>query len=167
MMRAAWLAVAALLVAIVIQVSVLNGLRLPGGGVPDLVLILVTALAIAGGPVSGMFIGFGAGLCLDVAPPGSEVVGQYALVFCLAGWAAGRLSPVASSSDRSSSGVMSVGLLAFVVAAAETLTAALSVLLAPTAATLAEVRLVLPSTIGYDLILCPFGSRRRTADSGP
>jgi len=156
MMRAAWLAAGALVIAIAIQLSVLNGLRLPGGGTPDLVLVLAAALAVAEGPVAGMLFGFGAGLCLDIAPPGSPVIGLYALVFCLAGWAAGRLSPVAGHSDRSSSGLVSVGLLAVVVAAAEALTAALGLALAPAAVTLAQVRFVLPSTIGYDLILCPF-----------
>ena len=89
MMRTAWLVAASLAFAVIVQVSVLNRLLLPGGGVPDLVLVLVCALALASAPVSGMVIGFAAGLSLDLAPPGSETVGQYALVFCLAGWAAG------------------------------------------------------------------------------
>ena len=155
-MRAAWLAVGSLAIALVAQLSVLNGLRLPGGGVPDLVLVLVAALAMAEGPVVGMVTGFATGLCLDLAPPGSAAVGQYALVFCLAGWAAGRLSPVASHSGRQSSGLLATALLAFVVGAAEVVSAALSLLVAPDAITLSQLRVVLPSTVGYDVVLCPF-----------
>jgi rod shape-determining protein MreD len=156
MMRAGWVAVLSLATALVVQLSVLNGLRLPGGGVPDLVLVLVAALAMAEGPVTGMVTGFLTGLCLDLAPPGSAAVGQYALVFCLAGWAAGRLSPVASHSGRQSAGLFATALLALVVAVAEVLSAAVSLLVAPGTVALSQVRLVLPSTIGYDLVLVPF-----------
>jgi rod shape-determining protein MreD len=156
MMRAGWVAVASLAIALVVQLSVLNGLRLPGGGVPDLVLVLVAALAMAEGPVLGMVTGFVTGLCLDLAPPGSAVVGQYALIFCLVGWAAGRLSPVASHSGRQSAGLLATALLALVVAAAEVLSAAVSLLVAPGTVALSQVRLVLPSTIAYDLVLVPF-----------
>jgi rod shape-determining protein MreD len=154
-MRTVSVVVASLIVAIVVQVSVLNGLLLPGGGVPDLVLVLVCALAMASGPVNGMLIGFGTGLCLDLAPPGSELVGQYALVFCLAGWAAGRLRPVAGHSARHSAGLVGTALLALVVAGGEMLSAAVVKVLTPTAITLSQLRLVLPSTIAYNLILCP------------
>src|SRR5215472_4472914 len=106
MMRTASVVVVSLAVAVVVQVSVLNRLLLPGGGVPDLVLVLVCALALASGPVSGMVIGFAAGLSLDLAPPGSAMVGQYALVFCLAGWAAGRLRPVAGQTAWKSAGLV-------------------------------------------------------------
>lgn len=156
MTRAVWAALAALAVALMVQLSVLNGLRLPGGGVPDLVLVLVAALAMAEGPVLGMVTGFATGLCLDLAPPGSAAVGQYALVFCLAGWAAGRLSPVAGHSGRQSAGLFATALLGAVVAAAEVLSAAVSLLVAPGAIALSQVREVLPSTIAYNLVLCPF-----------
>ena len=155
-MRVAWLIVLSLAVALVAQLSVLNGLHLPGGGVPDLLLVLAASLAMAEGPVVGMLVGFAAGLCLDLAPPGGAVVGQYALVFCLTGWAAGRLSPVAGHSGRQSAGLFATALLAVVVAAAEVLSAAVSLLLAPGAVTLSQIRVILPSTIGYDLVLCPF-----------
>ena len=139
------------MLGIVLQLTVLNGLRLPGGGVPDLVLILVAALAMTEGPLSGLVIGFAAGLCLDLAPPGSQLIGQYALIFCLAGWAAGRLSGPAGRSA-----LRSVLLVGVVVAAAEVLTAAAGLVLEPAQVTLAEIREVLPATIGYDLVLCPF-----------
>jgi rod shape-determining protein MreD len=155
-MRTAGLIVASLAIAVVVQVSVLNGLLLPGGGVPDLVLVLACALAMASGPVNGMLIGFAAGLCLDLAPPGSQLVGQYALVFCLAGWAAGRLRPVPGQTARQSAGLVATALLALVVAGAEVLSAVLVKLLTPAAVSLSQLRLVLPSTIVYDVVLVPF-----------
>ena len=149
-MRKAWLAPVLIVVSIVGQLTVLNGLRLPGGGVPDVVLVVVTALAVADGPLAGVIIGFAAGLCLDLAPPGSLLIGQYALVFCLAGWAAGRLSRAA---DRSP--LWSAAFMVIVVAAAEALSTGVGLVLEPAQVTTAEVRDVLPATIGYDLVLCP------------
>src|SRR5215469_4560339 len=142
MMRTAWLVAASLAFAVIVQVSVLNRLLLPGGGVPDLVLVLVCALALPGGPVSGMVIGFAAGLSLDLAPPGSELVGQYAFVFCLAGWAASRLGSVAGHTARQSAGLVATVLLAFVVAGGEVASAAVVTVLTPASVTLSQLRLV-------------------------
>ena len=61
----------------------------------------MAALALASGPLAGMLIGFWAGLALDVAPPGSHFIGQDALVFCLIGYACGRLrGPPATRAGR-------------------------------------------------------------------
>src|SRR5271165_2305708 len=150
-MRKACLAACLLAIAVVVQLTVLNGLRLPGGGLPDLVLVTVAALALTQGPLYGTVAGFAAGLCIDVAPPASQLIGQYALVFCLVGWAAGRASRVASRSA-----ISSVLLLSLVVAAGEALTAAVGLVLEPAQVTLAQVRQVLPSAIAYDLLLGPF-----------
>ena len=54
---------------------------------PDLVLLLVVALGMADGPAAGRGHRLRAGLGLDLAPPGSYLIGEYALVFCLVGWA--------------------------------------------------------------------------------
>ncbi len=150
-MRKAWLAGCLLAVAVVVQLTVLNGLRLPGGGVPDLVLVAVAALALTQGPLYGMVAGFTAGLCIDIAPPASQLIGQYALVFCLAGWMAGRASRIAARSA-----VSTVLVLSLVVAAGEVVTAALGLVLEPTQVTLAQVRQVLPSAIVYDVLVGPF-----------
>ena len=145
------LAAVLLAAGLLLQLIVLNRLHLPGGGVPDLMLVLVASLAIATGPVPGMVTGFAAGLCLDLAPPGSQLLGQYALVFCLVGWAAGRLSRPAGRSP-----LRALGFVAVVVVAGEALAAGLSLLLEPAQVTAADVRQVLPATLGYDLLLCPF-----------
>ena len=49
-MRRVWLAPVLLTVALVLQLTVINGLHLPRGGVPDLVLVLVVVLALLKGP---------------------------------------------------------------------------------------------------------------------
>ena len=89
--RRALLATAAILAAVLIQVTVLNNVPFPGGAGPDLVLVTVVALALAGGPREGAVIGFAAGLALDIAPPASGLLGQSALVLCLVGYGCGRL----------------------------------------------------------------------------
>ena len=83
-MRRAILSPVLLVTALVLQLSVVNRLPLPGTG-PDLVLLTVIALALCGGPAAGAVTGFGAGLALDLAPPGSYLIGGYALVFCVIG----------------------------------------------------------------------------------
>jgi rod shape-determining protein MreD len=150
-MRRTAFEVAALAVAITAQLTLLNGLRLPGGGVPDLVLVLVAALAMSDGPARGMVLGFAAGLCLDLAPPGSEVLGQYTLVFCLVGWAAGRLGWALAGSP-----LRSLLAVAVAVAAGEGLVAGIGLALDPAQVGFAAVRQVLPYSIGYDLLICPF-----------
>jgi rod shape-determining protein MreD len=140
-----------LVVALILQLTVLNGLHLPRGGVPDLVLVLVVALAMADGPMRGMVTGFAAGLCLDIAPPDTGLIGQYALVFCLSGWAAGSLGRLTRRSP-----LRALAVAAVVIAAAEAMTAALGKLLEPAQVSVAEIRQFLPVTIAYDLLICPF-----------
>jgi len=53
--------------AVIVQLTTINGLRLPGGGVPDLVLVVVAALGLASGPAPGAIAGFAAGLALLIA----------------------------------------------------------------------------------------------------
>jgi rod shape-determining protein MreD len=58
--------------------------------VPDLVLVLVVAWALLRGPVVGGVAGLGAGWLLDLAPPGSGLLGAQALTYAAAGVLAGR-----------------------------------------------------------------------------
>ena len=67
---------ALVVVALVIQVSVLSRLHLPGA-VPDLLLLVVLALAMTYGHVEGALIGFGAGLLADLAPPADHAAGRF------------------------------------------------------------------------------------------
>ncbi|GAA3131365.1 rod shape-determining protein MreD [Streptosporangium carneum] len=84
--------VGVLLLALVVQVTVVNRLPLPGGAAPDLVLLTVVGYALARGATAGAVMGFCAGLAGDVLPPAAHVLGQYTLVLCLIGFAAGRVA---------------------------------------------------------------------------
>ncbi len=103
-MRRTALSAGAIGVALVLQLTVIDRLPLPGGA-PDLVLLVVVALGLTGGPVAGMLTGFWAGLALDVAPPAGYLVGEHALVFCLVGYGCGRLSGITDRSAASSLGI--------------------------------------------------------------
>jgi len=138
-------------VALLAQVTFVNRLALPGGAGPDLVLLAVVALALTGGPLAGMLTGFLAGLALDVAPPASHTIGQYALVFCLVGYACGRLAALGEASPA-----LYVGISAAAAAAGAALHAVLGVMLSDPEVTWAAVRHVLPPSLIYDVILSPF-----------
>jgi rod shape-determining protein MreD len=141
----------AVLVAVVLQTALLDRLPFPGGSAPDLVLVLVVTLALASGPVDGMLIGFGAGLALDVAPPASNLLGLHALVFCLVGYGCGRLRGPLERSSWLPLAVVALG-----VAAGEALYALVGMIFGDPDITWASVRLVLPVSVAYDLLLCPF-----------
>ncbi|MGD1225380.1 MULTISPECIES: rod shape-determining protein MreD [Streptomyces] len=139
-------------VALVIQVSVLARLHLPGA-VPDLVLLTVLALAMVYGHVGGALIGFGAGLLADLAPPADHAAGRYALVLCVIGYLAGLVKPE-TGQLKSATGPMAV-----VVAAAigsTLLYAGVGALVGDTAARHVGLSSLLLSAALYDLLLAPF-----------
>ncbi|MEU6524171.1 rod shape-determining protein MreD [Streptomyces sp. NPDC046924] len=139
-------------VALVIQVSVLARLHLPGA-VPDLLLLTVLGLALVYGHVGGSLIGFAAGLLADLAPPADHAVGRYALVLCVVGYLAGLVKPE-SGQVRSATGPMAV-----VVAAAVGTTllyAGVGALVGDTAARNVGLGGLLLSAALYDLLLAPF-----------
>ncbi|HET7019050.1 MAG TPA: rod shape-determining protein MreD [Streptosporangiaceae bacterium] len=142
--------VAAFAAALLLQLTIVNGLALPGGGAPDLVLLCVVAIGLTGGPQAGIIAGFCAGLALDLAPPASELIGQYALVFCLVGYACGRLRFTLTRSA-----VLAMTAAAGAAVAGEVLAAGLVLVLDTPQVTLATVAQVLPSTVIYDLVLSP------------
>jgi rod shape-determining protein MreD len=143
-------AIAILFVAVLLQLTVLNGLPLPGGGAPDLVLLCVVAIGLAGGVRAGLIAGFCAGLALDLAPPAVGLVGEYALVFTLAGYFSGRMRPALLRSA-----LLGVAAGAVAVVGAEVATAILAVALGRPPATVGEVARVLPASVLYDLIVLP------------
>src|SRR5689334_24688199 len=100
------LATTLVVVALVVQVSVLARLHLPGA-VPDLVLLTVVGFALVYGHVGGCLIGFGAGLLSDLAPPADHAAGRYALVLCVVGYLVGLAKPD-NGRLRSATGPMAV-----------------------------------------------------------
>ncbi len=151
----------ALFAAVVVQLTVVNRLPLPGAPNaestgPDLVLLLVTAIAVTTGPVTGAVTGFGAGLALDIAPPAVHYAGEYALVFCLVGYAAARVVRIIWGATGEHDPVTIFTVMAAAAAAGEAGKAALGMLLSDPDVTTAAVSGVLPGAILYDLLLAPF-----------
>jgi rod shape-determining protein MreD len=149
--KRATLSAALLLVALVLQLTVVNRLPLPGATGPDLVLLVVVALGLSQRPAGAAVTGFCAGLCLDIAPPGSYLVGEYALVFCLVGYLCGRLS-----SSVNQSAVLTILTAMGAAAVGEGLYAAVGLGVSDPQVTWPSVRQVLPSSVIYDVILSPF-----------
>ena len=145
----------ALFAAVVIQLTVVNRLPLPGAAAPDLVLLLVAAIAVATGPATGAVTGFAGGLALDIAPPAAHYAGEYALVFCLVGYAAARVVRAVWDTTGEHDPVTTFTVMAVAVAAGEAGKAALGILLSNPDVTTAAVTRVLPAAILYDLLLSP------------
>jgi rod shape-determining protein MreD len=84
------IAVFALLVAVVLQVSLFPHMTWRGV-VPDLALLVVVAAALTRGPQYAAILGFVAGLLLDLAPPADHFAGRWALALVVVGHLAGRM----------------------------------------------------------------------------
>jgi rod shape-determining protein MreD len=141
-----------IVVALVVQVSVLARLHLPGA-VPDVLLLTVLGLALVYGHVGGALIGFGAGLLADLAPPADHAAGRYALVLCVVGYLAGLVKPE-TGRLKSATGPMVV-----VVAGAigsTLLYAGVGALVGDTAARHVGLGSLLFTAALYDLLLAPF-----------
>jgi rod shape-determining protein MreD len=150
-MRRVLLATAAILAAVLIQVTVLNNVPFPGGSGPGLVLVAVVAMALAAGPRDGAIIGFAAGLTLDIAPPASGLLGQSALVFCLVGYGCGRLRLALERSAWLPLAGVALG-----AAAGEVLYALTGLIFGDPDITWQAVRQVFPAAVTYDLLISPF-----------
>lgn len=144
------LTVAALVTAVVLQVSVAARLGLPGA-TPDVVLLVVVGLALAYGPTYGVAVGFAGGLLLDVAPPGLAPMGRWAIVLCLVGYLAGLM---AAEVDRSA--FVPVLVVAAAAAGSALAYAAIGGLIGDTRVTWPAVSEVVPTAVLYDVVLTPF-----------
>lgn len=146
------LSAALVVVALVVQVTVLARLQLPGA-VPDLLLLIVLALALVYGHTAGAVVGFVAGLLADIAPPSDHAVGRYALVLCLIGYAAGLTKPEGGQ-HRSATVPMLV--VASAAIGSTLLYAGVGELVGDTAAREAGLSRLLVTATLYDLLLAPF-----------
>jgi rod shape-determining protein MreD len=144
-------------VTVVLQLTIVNRIAFPGGAGPDLVLLVVAALALAGGPMAGVLTGFLAGLALDVAPPGSHFTGQDALVFCLVGYFCGLLADDASGdAEQGHTALFEIVVVAAGAVCGEALLALLGVTLSDPRVTWQAITNVLPAAVAYNVLLCPF-----------
>jgi rod shape-determining protein MreD len=159
-LRKALVAVAlpvALFAAVVVQLTVVNRLPLPGGDAPDLVLLLVTAVAVTSSPMTAMLTGFAGGLALDIAPPVTHYAGEYALVFCLVGYLTARAMAAisAASGGAERDPTICLAVMAVAAAAGEAGKAGLGLLLSDPNVTGPAIKHVLPGAVLYDLLLTP------------
>jgi rod shape-determining protein MreD len=133
---------ALLFAAVVIQVSVLSSVELIGG-LPDLVLLTLVAVALLRGTIFGAAGGFIAGLLLDTATLGT--LGVSSLLLTFAGYWAGRYGET-TGRDRGHAPFLSV-------AAATVLFAAASLVLHFMLGARPSARLVLVDTLPPTLVL--------------
>jgi rod shape-determining protein MreD len=137
-------------VAIALQVTFLSRLPLPGA-TPDLVLLVVVATALSGGPTVGLLTGFAAGLALDLVPPADHEVGRWAFVLTVVGY----LSGLARAESRRSAFVPLVVVAAAAVGSV-LLYAGLGALLDDPNVTWSAVTRLLPTAVVYDVVLSAF-----------
>jgi rod shape-determining protein MreD len=146
-------------IAVIAQVTIVNRIAFPGGTGPNLVLLAVAALALANGPLTGALIGFWAGLALDVAPPGSYLVGENALVFCLIGYACGLAAEPPRREgvpEHQRTALFEILVTAVGAVCGEVLTAALGKMVSDPHISVPAARHVLPFAVAYDVVLSPF-----------
>ena len=149
-MRRPLLAVAAVLTALLLQVDVVNRLRLPGGH-PDLVLVVLVSLALVGGPAYGAVVGFAAGFAADILPPADHTIGRLAFVYALVGYAAGLLEDAEERSVFAAVAVVALGSAASVL-----LFAGVGALLGDARIGASAVTHALSAGVIYDVVVAPF-----------
>src|SRR5579875_1274874 len=149
-MKRAAAAGAALALALLVQLTLVNGLRLPGGGAPDLVLLTVSAIGLVGGERPGLAAGFCAGLALDLAPPASGPAGPWTLVLSLARYWCGRM---AFTARRSS--LLALAVAAVAAATGEAASAGLALALGSPGTGPAALAGALPWSVFDDLAVGP------------
>jgi rod shape-determining protein MreD len=149
-MRRPLLAVTAILTALLLQVDVVNRLRLPGGH-PDLLLLVLVSLALVGGPAYGAVAGFAAGFAADILPPADHTIGRLAFVYAIVGYLAGLLEDAEERSVVAAVGVVALGAAASVIAFA-----GVGALLGDHRITASAVGHALAAGVIYDVVLAPF-----------
>lgn len=141
------LGVALLLTALLVQTVLLSRLPLPGAA-PDLLLVVVVALALAEGPGSGAVTGLSAGLLTDLV--GDHELGRVALAYVVVGYAAGL---VYDGPDRSV--LLPPAVVGLAAAGAVTVFAAVGILLGDPRTTGAAYLRGTAATVTYCVALTP------------
>lgn len=137
------------LFATIVQVTLLSRLGLPGA-TPDLVVVVVVAIALTMGPVDGAIAGFVAGTLVDLSPPADTLLGVNAIVYVVIGYVTGR---VIDPRDRTVP--ILIGIVGLSAGFAVLGTAALDALLGSERVVWDEMAGMTISTVLYALILAP------------
>jgi rod shape-determining protein MreD len=139
-----------MLFAVVLQVSFFSFFSYDGV-VPNLVLLVVVAAALARGPELAAMLGFVGGLAIDLVPPADHVAGRWALALVLVGYVAGRVRQ-----DAGRSTLVALGTVAAASFVGTSVFALSGMLLRDPAIPVAEALQVIPTALVYDLLLAPF-----------
>lgn len=137
------------LVAVIVEVTLLSRLGLPGA-TPDLVVVTVVALAFAMGPSQGALAGFAAGVLIDLAPPGDTLLGVNAIVYLVVGWVTGT-----AIAPRDRTVPLMVGIVALAAGGATLATAALDTLLGSSRVSWEGMPAMVLTTALYAALLAP------------
>jgi rod shape-determining protein MreD len=154
------------LTALLVQVTIVNRIPLPDGR-PDLVVLVVVALALVRGPEYGALVGFVSGLAADVVPPADHTLGRLALAYAVVGYAAGLLEDAEERSVLTTVLVVAAGSAVAVIGYA-----GIGGLVGDERITIAALRNSLVATVIYDVVLAPFvvpvvsGAARRADPAG-
>ncbi len=140
---------AVLLLAVTVQLGVLPAIAI-ADVVPNLVLVVVVAFALARGPEYGVLVGFAAGMALDLAPPADHTAGRWALAFVVVAYLAGLARRDARVSALASVLVVAAG--SFI---GTSLFALSGLLLQDGGVSIDGVLHVLPVAVVYDVVLAP------------
>lgn len=139
-----------ILVTLLIKTTMLPAIAI-GGIRPDLIALLIVAVALMEGPDVGMRLGFVAGLIQDFLGGPSTIVGAGALMGLIIGWVAGGAKPfIAANIEIGSLGVACVG--AGLMAGGQAFIAGL---LGATNIALGDVLRITIFTLLYSLIVAP------------
>lgn len=137
------------LTAVIVQLTLLSRLGLPGA-TPDLVVVTIVAIALAMGPTQGAVAGFAAGVLVDLAPPGDTLMGVNAIVYIAIGYITGI---VIDPRDRTVP--ILIGIVGLSAGAAVLATSALDTLLGSDRVRWDEVAGMALSSALYAVILAP------------
>jgi rod shape-determining protein MreD len=147
--RASLVTGTALLIAVLVQVTLLSRLGIPGA-TPDLVVVTVVAIGLAMGSIPGGFAGIAAAILLALAAPVPGLLGVHALVYVVIGFLAGL---VVDPRDRSIWLIM--GMVGLSTAGAVLGTATLSAVLGSERITWDTVPALTVSSALYGVLLAP------------
>jgi rod shape-determining protein MreD len=140
---------AIMLVAVLLQTTVLPQVRLFGAA-PDLVLLVTISMALLEGPVAGGAVGAVGGLLEDLLL--TSITGLMALTYLLIGYAVGKVRPYV----QSTSVAVPVAAILVGTVAANLLYSALSVLLGEPASAMERVLQTSVLMGLYNAIIAPF-----------
>ena len=151
MSRLSWvLALGAVVVALVVQVSLFPHLAWQGI-VPNLCLLVVVAAALTVEAPFALLLGFTAGVLLDLAPPADHVAGRWALALTVVAFLAARLRQ-----DVKPTALAVVATVAAASFVATSLFALTGILLSDPAMSVSGLLQVVLVAVVWDVLLTPF-----------